>query len=388
MLASDLHLRLTYAWLPQRRGFVRNTVGEGLCDVFIGVPDGFERLLLTRPYYRSSYVSVQRAADPPLEVLRTACAVAAPHRRATDRRRPRGDAARLRARACGRDRQRDRLYRLRRRSRKRAHGERHRGGPHRRRTRLGAAACLFRDSRRCAADGRTGPPAGWLGAPFEFSVAVGANRAKPALRDELQAALDRRHAEIDAILADYNCGSRGRAARGVVGRRVRDDSRPLSSTEMPRALWLIAPAVIASVASLAGCEREQRQLHTPPPAASAASAVTMGSIQPVASAVTTSSTQPVAAAVSYRSVSNPYENNAYAVSQGKRLFRAYNCSGCHAQGSGDSGPALMDDKWIYGADPASVFTTIKQGRPNGMPAFGGHVSDDRRSGKSWPTSVR
>ncbi|MFP3582813.1 c-type cytochrome [Paraburkholderia sp. SIMBA_055] len=146
--------------------------------------------------------------------------------------------------------------------------------------------------------------------------------------------------------------------------------------QMPRALWLIAPAVIASVACLAGCEREQRQLYTPPPAASAASAVTMSSIQPVASAVTTSSTQPVAAAVS-ATVSNPYENNAYAVSQGKRLFRAYNCSGCHAQGSGDSGPALMDDKWIYGADPASVFTTIKQGRPNGMPAFGGHVSDDQ-----------
>ena len=49
VLASDLHLRLTYAWLPQRRGFVRKTVGAGLCDVFIGVPDGFERLLLTRP---------------------------------------------------------------------------------------------------------------------------------------------------------------------------------------------------------------------------------------------------------------------------------------------------------------------------------------------------
>ena len=138
-----------------------------------------------------------------------------------------------------------------------------------------------------------------------------------------------------------------------------------------RMIWLVAPAVIASVA---GCEREERQLHTPPPAASAASAVTMSSIQPAA--VAASAVQPTTVAAS-TSVTNPYENNAYAVSQGKRLFRAYNCNGCHAQGSGDSGPALMDDKWIYGADPASVFTTIRQGRPNGMPAFGGHVPDDQ-----------
>ena len=47
------------------------------------------------------------------------------------------------------------------------------------------------------------------------------------------------------------------------------------------------------------------------------------------------------------------EGNAYAVAQGKRLFRWYNCSGCHATGGGgDWGPALMDDKWIYGVAPA------------------------------------
>ena len=31
----------------------------------------------------------------------------------------------------------------------------------------------------------------------------------------------------------------------------------------------------------------------------------------------------------------------------------------------------MDDKWIYGYEPEQIFATISQGRPNGMPAFGG-----------------
>jgi cytochrome c oxidase cbb3-type subunit 3 len=33
------------------------------------------------------------------------------------------------------------------------------------------------------------------------------------------------------------------------------------------------------------------------------------------------------------------------------------------------GPALMDNYWIYGSDPQNIFTTIMQGRPNGMPSF-------------------
>src|SRR5207245_319214 len=37
-----------------------------------------------------------------------------------------------------------------------------------------------------------------------------------------------------------------------------------------------------------------------------------------------------------------YGGNAYAVSEGKRLFAAYNCSGCHANGGGGMGPPLMD----------------------------------------------
>jgi cytochrome c oxidase cbb3-type subunit 3 len=33
------------------------------------------------------------------------------------------------------------------------------------------------------------------------------------------------------------------------------------------------------------------------------------------------------------------------------------------------GPALMDERWIYGGRPEQVFATIVEGRPNGMPSF-------------------
>jgi cytochrome c oxidase cbb3-type subunit 3 len=68
-----------------------------------------------------------------------------------------------------------------------------------------------------------------------------------------------------------------------------------------------------------------------------------------------------------------YEGNAYHISEGKRLFTWFNCVGCHAHGGGDSGPALMDDKWIYGGEIDQIYLTIVQGRPNGMPAFGGKI---------------
>lgn len=62
LVAEDFGLALDYAWLPDRRGFVRKTMGAGLCDVIIGVPAGFERTLNTKPYYRSTYVLVEPAA--------------------------------------------------------------------------------------------------------------------------------------------------------------------------------------------------------------------------------------------------------------------------------------------------------------------------------------
>ena len=60
LLARDLDRRLEYIWWPQRRGFVRNTIGAGRCDVIMGVPAQYEPVLTTRPYYRSTYVFVSQ----------------------------------------------------------------------------------------------------------------------------------------------------------------------------------------------------------------------------------------------------------------------------------------------------------------------------------------
>ena len=60
LIARDLDARLEYTWFAQRRGFVRNTLGAGACDVIMGVPADFELTANTRPYYRSTYVFVTR----------------------------------------------------------------------------------------------------------------------------------------------------------------------------------------------------------------------------------------------------------------------------------------------------------------------------------------
>ena len=60
LLAHDLGERIEYTWWAQRRGFFRNTLRAGTCDIVIGVPAAFEMALTTRPYYRSTYVFLTR----------------------------------------------------------------------------------------------------------------------------------------------------------------------------------------------------------------------------------------------------------------------------------------------------------------------------------------
>ncbi len=60
LIADELNARVEYTWWAQRRGFVRNTLRAGECDVLLGVPTAFELAQTTRPYYRSSYVFVSR----------------------------------------------------------------------------------------------------------------------------------------------------------------------------------------------------------------------------------------------------------------------------------------------------------------------------------------
>jgi len=60
LIAADLGKETEYAWRPQRRAFIRNTLKTGTCDVIMGVPASLDMLATTRPYYRSTYVFVYR----------------------------------------------------------------------------------------------------------------------------------------------------------------------------------------------------------------------------------------------------------------------------------------------------------------------------------------
>ena len=60
LLGRDLGLPVRYTWLPQGRGFVRQTLKAGRCDVVVGVPREYGPILTSGPYYRSTYVLVYR----------------------------------------------------------------------------------------------------------------------------------------------------------------------------------------------------------------------------------------------------------------------------------------------------------------------------------------
>ena len=115
-------------------------------------------------------------------------------------------------------------------------------------------------------------------------------------------------------------------------------------------------------ALLPACKREERTFRVTTPSADATRNVAVSVLFPGA----TPTTAPV---------NNDYEKNAYALAEGKRLFAQYNCNGCHANGGGGIGPALIDDEWLYGYEPQQVYASIVQGRPNGMPSFMGKMPD-------------
>ena len=74
----------------------------------------------------------------------------------------------------------------------------------------------------------------------------------------------------------------------------------------------------------------------------------------------------------------PLEGNANARKVGAQLYVSYNCIDCHgADGSGAMGPSLADGRWHFGGTPGELFESIYQGRPDGMPAWGGRIANDQ-----------
>lgn len=125
-----------------------------------------------------------------------------------------------------------------------------------------------------------------------------------------------------------------------------------------------AAAAVLALVVLAACDREDRRFRDAPPGDSPSDVVRLSTLQP-------------GPAVMASRVDNEYEENAYAVSQGQRLYVWFNCNGCHAMGGGGMGPPLMDAEWIYGSEPQQVYSTIMEGRPNGMPSWAGRIPESQ-----------
>lgn len=65
LLAKELGDSLAYVWWPQRRGFLRNTLRSRECDLVLGLPVGYDPVLSTKPYYRSTYYLVYATSRQP-----------------------------------------------------------------------------------------------------------------------------------------------------------------------------------------------------------------------------------------------------------------------------------------------------------------------------------
>jgi cytochrome c oxidase cbb3-type subunit 3 len=128
------------------------------------------------------------------------------------------------------------------------------------------------------------------------------------------------------------------------------------------------PVVIAaSLLALAACKREVRNIHPDPAGAETPLTNAMVELSPGGGAPRTARTKK----------GEDYQKNAYQLAQGKTLFKQMNCNGCHSNGGGGMGPALIDDEWIYGSSIENIVATIREGRPNGMPSFRGKITDDQ-----------
>jgi quinoprotein dehydrogenase-associated probable ABC transporter substrate-binding protein len=191
--------------LPQRRGFVRKTLNAQLCDVIIGVPEHFELVRTTQPYYRSLFVFAYRADrdvvyrtfdDPQLAKARIGVQLVGDDLAAT----PPGHALASRGLV-------DNVVGY------LVYGDRPQparmvdavaDGTLDVAVLWGPQAAYF--ARRQPVPIALAPahaPPELAAVPFEYSIAIGVRKGDVVLQQELDAVLARRRADIDAILREY-----------------------------------------------------------------------------------------------------------------------------------------------------------------------------------------
>ena len=105
------------------------------------------------------------------------------------------------------------------------------------------------------------------------------------------------------------------------------------------------------------------------------------------------------------SLKSPYADYASVAEEGRKLYLAAGCNGCHGMGGGGMGPPLTNEVWVYGKDDDTLFRLIalgsdelqkqgfsRKGSENvvgPMPPFGGIVKSDDDMWKiiAWIRSV-
>ena len=309
VVAAELGTTPAYAWWPHQRGLVRNTIDAGTCDVIFGVPEGLDFVLWTKPYYRSSYVMAYRSDRgydlrsldaAALQQLRIGVHVNTPPEESLARRGlldnvstyslffdPRGD----------RDRPRKLLDDL-------------VAGTVDVAVAWGPLAGYA--ARTSDAPLELVPLADEPGVPLSFDISMGVAKGNEELKGRLETAIDRRQAEILAILEEYGVplvtGGGGSAAAPTGGGSGG------------------APAGGGTDATSSAAE------PGPTPAAAAAAPTKL----------------------------NPFTGNADRAAEGRTLYFQVGCQGCHGGGGGGGmATSVIDDAWTFGSDDEVLFRLIK-----------------------------
>jgi cytochrome c oxidase cbb3-type subunit III len=144
--------------------------------------------------------------------------------------------------------------------------------------------------------------------------------------------------------------------------------RPRRGVRWLPATWT-ASVVAATALSLGACRRgaQGSEAHAPE----------TGLTRPEAGDTAPGVQPGINPAIVLGAVRNPYTGNASAIASGRQFFVAMNCAGCHSgYAGGGMGPSLRDSLWLYGKEDVQIFSTIAEGRPNGMPAWGARLPED------------
>lgn len=314
VIAADLGTTPSYSWWPHQRGLVKNTIEAGTCDVILGVPQGLDFVLWTKPYYRSAYVLAYRTNQgyritsldaPELKQLRLGVYANTPPEESLARRDLLGNLSTYSLffdPAGDRDRPLKLLEDL-------VAGVVDVAIP------WGPLAGYF--VKKLGAPLELVALEGEAGVPLAFDISMGVKKGNTELKSQLEAAADRRQAEIRTILEEF----------GV-------------------------PLIAAHEVSDTRGTREE-------PKTSAAPATPPASDTP--------------------KKLNQFTGDEQAIQEGQKLYFQVGCQGCHGGGGGGGmAVSVIDDTWKFGSDDGALFKLIKGEIPEQtMPTVYAQLPDEQ-----------